>query len=286
MREFEKARALFAENRVVQLCLGVFALIILAALAAPVLPLADPTQQDLAQTLKPPFWMEGSSPQHVLGTDYLGRDLLSRMVWGSRVSLVVGFGAVIVAASIGIPLGILAPYFGGRVDEGIMRAFDVVLAIPNLLIAIAVLLALGQSVVILILVLGFRSTVWYARTLRSKVLSIREEQYVKAARAVGLGHTTIMLRHILPNAIAPIIILSTVYIGLMIVIESGLSFLGLTKVQVSWGFMVAESREYIATSWWTAALPGACIFLAVLTINVIGDFLRDVFDPRLQAGLE
>lgn len=285
-RELDKAKRLFLENRVVQLCSAFLLFVIVIAVAAPILPLIDPKDQDLSRVLRPPFWMDGAATGHPFGTDYLGRDLLSRMVWGSRVSLTVGIGAVLVAALIGVPLGILAPYAGGRVDELIMRGFDVVLSIPNLLIAIAVLLALGSDLPILILVLGLRSTVWYARTLRSKVLSVREEQYVKAARAAGLGPIRIMARHILPNTIAPIIVLSTIYIGLMIVIESGLSFLGLTKVQISWGFMVAESREYIATSWWTAAFPGMCIYLTVVSINILGDFVRDVFDPRLQAGFE
>ncbi|HEU5287204.1 MAG TPA: ABC transporter permease [Candidatus Limnocylindria bacterium] len=285
-RELDKAWELFKENRLVQIATGLFLLIVLVAIAAPLLPVADPTQQNLSRVLRPPFWMTGADPSHPFGTDHLGRDLLARMVWGSRVSLTVGVGAVLVAALIGVPLGIVAPYFGGKVDEAIMRAFDVVLSIPNLLIAIAVLLALGQSLLILILVLGFRSTVWYARTLRAKVLSIREEQYVKAARAVGLSDLRIMSRHILPNTLAPIIVLSTIYIGLMIVVEAGLSFLGLTRIHVSWGFMVAESREYLATSWWTTTLPGLCIVVTVLSVNVIGDFLRDVFDPRLQVGLE
>lgn len=285
-RELDKAWELFKENRLVQIATVLFLLIVLIAIAAPLLPVADPTQQNLSRVLRPPFWMTGADPSHLFGTDHLGRDLLARMVWGSRVSLTVGVGAVLVAALIGVPLGIVAPYFGGKVDEAIMRAFDVVLSIPNLLIAIAVLLALGQSLLILILVLGFRSTVWYARTLRAKVLSIREEQYVKAARAVGLSDLRIMFRHILPNTLAPIIVLSTIYIGLMIVVEAGLSFLGLTRIHVSWGFMVAESREYLATSWWTTTLPGLCIVVTVLSVNVIGDFLRDVFDPRLQVGLE
>jgi peptide/nickel transport system permease protein len=285
-RELEKAWELFRENRLVQIAAGLLALIVVIALAAPLLPVADPTHQELSRVLRPPFWLAGADPSHPLGTDHLGRDLLARMVWGSRVSLTVGVGAVLVAALIGIPLGIIAPYFGGKADEAIMRGFDVILSIPNLLIAIAVLLALGQSLTVLILVLGLRSSVWYARTLRAKVLSIREEQYVKAARAIGLSDVRIMYRHILPNTLAPIIVLSTIYIGLMIVVEAGLSFLGLTKIYVSWGFMVAESREYLATSWWTTTLPGLCIVVTVLSVNLIGDFLRDVFDPRLQVGLE
>jgi peptide/nickel transport system permease protein len=247
---------------------------------------SPPTHRRSRKTeLRPPFWLEGGVSEHLLGTDYLGRDILSRMVWGGRTSLLVGFGAVLVAALIGVPIGLIASYSGGRVDEIVMRLFDVILAVPSILIAIAVLTVMGQSLALLILVLGFRSTVWYARTLRSKVLSIKEEQYIKAARAIGVSQPKILLRHVLPNSVAPIIVLSTIYVGLMIIIESSLSFLGLTQMHVSWGWMVAESREYIATSWWTATFPGLCIVLTVLAINTLGDFLRDVFDPNIQPGM-
>lgn len=285
-REWLKALDLLKVHRLVQMSTVILLIVVFMAIAAPVLPLVDPTDQDLSSALLPPFWLPKGTPAHPLGTDYLGRDIFSRVVWGSRISLLVGFCAVAVAAAIGVPLGLFASYSGGRVDEAIMRAFDVILAVPNILIAIAVLAVFGQSLLILILVLGFRSTVWYARTLRSRVLSVKEEQYIKAARAIGVSDLTIMARHVLPNCIAPIIVLTTVYIGLMIIIEAGLSFLGLTKLHVSWGFMVAEARDYIATSWWTATFPGLFIFLTVLSINILGDFFRDVFDPRLQTHAE
>jgi peptide/nickel transport system permease protein len=166
-----------------------------------------------------------------------------------------------------------------------MRVLDVVLAIPTLLMAIAVLAVFGASIPALILVLGFRSMVYYARTLRSRVLTVREEQYVKAARAVGLPTWRILLRHIAPQTIAPLVVLSAIYLGLMIIVESSLSFLGLSKVHVSWGFMCAENLNYISTAWWTVTLPGLAIFVVVFSVNVIGDFLRDVFDPRLQPRL-
>lgn len=285
MTQEERAKAwtLLKRNSLVQASLLVVALMVLLALLAPVLPIPDPERQNIRAILVPPFWVESGSLGHLLGTDFLGRDILSRLVWGAQVSVGVGFTAVFIAAMIGVSLGVVAPYYGGWVDEAIMRGFDVILSVPHLLIAIAVLLVLGQSVPILILVLGVRSTVWYARTLRSRVLSIREEQYVKAARALGASHGAIMWRHILRNAMAPVFVLTSIYIGLMIIIEASLSFLGLTRGYISWGYMIAESRNYLATSWWTTVLPGSCIFLLVLSMNIVGDFLRDVFDPRLQA---
>lgn len=285
-QEWAKAWLLVRQNRLIQICLGILVVVVTMSVLAPLLPIADPTRQDLSVVLRPPAWQQNGSLDHPLGTDFLGRDILSRVIWGSRISLLVGIASVALAVVVGVPLGIVAPYYGGKVDEGIMRAFDVVLSIPNLLAAMAVLVVFGASLPVLILVLGLRSTVWYARTMRSKVLGIREEQFVKAAKALGVTDRQIMWRHILPNSLAPVIVLSTIYIGLMIIIESSLSFLGLTKAHVSWGFMVAEGRDYIATSWWTATIPGIMIFVTVLSVNIIGDFLRDVLDPRLQPRVE
>lgn len=284
--ERAKALAMLRRSPLVQASLLVVAAMILLAILAPALPLADPERQNIRAILAPPAWLDGGSMHFPLGTDFLGRDILSRLAWGAQVSVGVGFAAVFVAALIGVSLGVVAPYYGGWVDEAIMRFFDVVLSIPHILISIAVLLVLGQSLPILILVLGVRSTVWYARTLRSRVLGIREEQYVKAARALGASHGAIMRRHILRNAMAPVFVLTSIYIGLMIIVEASLSFLGLTRGYISWGYMIAESRNYLATSWWTVTFPGLCIVVLVLGMNIIGDFLRDVFDPRLQARAE
>jgi peptide/nickel transport system permease protein len=281
-REMRKALDLLRQHRLAQISVGFVLLMVVIALVVPFLPLPDPRDQNLRQTLMPPMWMPGGDPSHPLGTDFLGRDMLSRVLWGSRISLLVGVSAVAIAAMIGVPLGLFASYKGGLIDEIIMRVFDTILSIPGILIAIAVLTVLGQSLLLMILVLGFRSTVVYARTLRSRVLSVREEQYIKAARSIGVREHVIMLRHVLPNCIAPIIVLTTIYIGVMIIVEAGLSFLGLTRLHVSWGIMVSESRDYLATAWWTAAVPGIFIFVTVLSINVLGDFFRDVFDPRLQ----
>jgi peptide/nickel transport system permease protein len=280
--DLTKALRLLRRNPLVQISLLILLAMIVLALLAPFLPLPSPTRQNFALILKPPAWQMAGRIDHPLGTDFLGRDILSRLVWGARISLGTGFAAVAVAASIGVSLGIIAPYAGGWVDDAVMRGFDIVLAIPHILIAIAVLLITGQSLAVLIVVLGVRSTVWYARILRSRVLVLQEEQYVKAARALGVSSSRIVTRHILRNALPPVLVLTAVYVGLMIIIESSLSFLGLTRGYVSWGFMVAESRNYMATSWWTVTLPGLCIVLVVLSVNVIGDFLRDVLDPNLK----
>lgn len=284
--ERAKAWQLFRQNHLVKVSLAVALVMIAAAIFGPFLPLPDPERPDFRAVLSPPFFVEGGSLAHPLGTDFLGRDILSRIVHGAQVSIGIGFAAVAVAAAVGVSLGIVAPYFGRWVDEVIMRFFDIILSIPHLLIAIAVLLVFGQSLFIIVLVLGVRSTVWYARTLRSRVLSVREEQYVKAARALGVGHWRIMMRHILRNSLAPIFVLTSIYVGLMIIIESSLSFLGLTRGYISWGYMVAESRTYFATSWWTATFPGLCIVFIVLAMNILGDYLRDIFDPRLLARAE
>ncbi len=281
----QRAWDLLRAHPLAQLSLVVLVIVILVALAAPVLPVAGPTEQDLSNVLQPPAWA-GGEPAHLFGTDFLGRDILSRVIWGAQVSLMVGVGAVFIAAALGIPIGLFASFRGGLADEVAMRIFDTILAIPGVLIAIAVITVFGQSLFLLVLVLGLRYTVSFSRTLRSRVLSVREEQYIKAARAVGVREPMIMLRHVLPNCLAPIIVLTTIYIGVMIIVEAGLSFLGLTSIHVSWGVMVAESRDYVATAWWTATLPGIFIFLTVLSINILGDFLRDVLDPRLQTHLD
>jgi peptide/nickel transport system permease protein len=272
--------AKFGRNYLLVASCLIVALTIVASLTVPLWHIPDPTQQHLSQALTPPFWLRSGTLVHPFGTDFLGRDVASRVVWGSRFSLLVGFTSVALAATIGIPLGTVAAYFGGRADEIIMRLFDMILAIPTLLVAIAVLDALGSSLFGLILVLGLRSTVYFSRILRSRILTIREEQYVEAARALGLGHMTIMFRHVLPNSWAPVIVLSAIYVGVMVILESSVSFLGLTKVHVSWGFSVAENLNYLATAWWAATFPGLAIFLFVLSMNVIGDSLRDVLDPR------
>jgi peptide/nickel transport system permease protein len=245
---------------------------------------ADPLAQDLLARLTPPFWEEGGSLAHPLGTDNLGRDVLVRILYGSRVSLAVGFAAVLVACGAGILLGLVSGYYGGRIDSVIMRIADVFMAYPFMLLTISVIAVLGNSIVNLILVLGLSDWVTYARTIRGSVLSIKEKEFVLAARSVGTRHRVILLRHIFPNVLSPILVLATVRVANIIIWESGLSFLGMgvPPPMPTWGRMLAEGRVYITDAWWLVTLPGLAIMLTILSINLLGDGLRDALDPRLR----
>ena len=244
----------------------------------------DPLAQDLLARLTPPFWQEGGSLLYPLGTDNLGRDVLVRILYGSRVSLLVGFSAVLVACTTGIVLGLISGYFGGRTDNLIMRLADVFMAYPFMLLTISVIAVLGNSIFNLILVLGLSDWVTYARTIRGSVLSIKKKEFVMAAHSVGTSHWVILLRHIFPNVLSPILVLGTVRVANIIIWESGLSFLGMgaPPPMPTWGRMLAEGRVYIADAWWLVTLPGLAIMLTILSINLLGDGLRDALDPRLR----
>jgi ABC-type dipeptide/oligopeptide/nickel transport system permease subunit len=244
----------------------------------------DPLAQDLMARLTPPFWEDGGSLAHPLGTDNLGRDVLVRILYGSRVSLAVGFAAVLVACAAGILLGLVSGYYGGRADSVIMRVADVFMAYPFMLLTISVIAVLGNSIFNLILVLGLSDWVTYARTIRGSVLSIKEKEFVLAARSVGTRHRVILLRHVFPNVLSPILVLATVRVANIIVWESGLSFLGMgvPPPMPTWGRMLAEGRVYITDAWWLVTLPGLAIMLTIISINLLGDGLRDALDPRLR----
>jgi peptide/nickel transport system permease protein len=197
------------------------------------------------------------------------------------MSVAIGLSGIVLALVIGVPLGLVAGYYGGGLDDVVMRVFDMILSLPLLLTAIAVLAIVGRSPAMVVGVLGVMSSPWFARTVRSRVLSVKAEEYVVAAIATGASATQVMVRHVAPNAIAPVLILSTVWFGTLVILESSLSFLGLTKQHISWGFMVAESKDYFVSSWWTMTVPGLCILATVLSANVLGDLLRDILDPRL-----
>ncbi|MGD9972045.1 MAG: ABC transporter permease [Desulfatirhabdiaceae bacterium] len=261
-----------------------FIAIIATSLLFPLIYPRDPLAQDLLMRMAPPFWQEGGSLTYPLGTDNLGRDILVRILYGSRVSLLVGFSSVLVACISGIVLGLISGYYGGRIDNVIMRLADVFMAYPFMLLTISVIAVLGNSIFNLILVLGLSDWVTYARTIRGSVLSIKKKEFVLASRSVGTPHRIILMRQIFPNVLSPILVLATVRVANIIIWESGLSFLGMgvPPPMPTWGRMLAEGRVYIADAWWLVTLPGLAIMLTILSINLLGDGLRDALDPRLR----
>lgn len=259
-------------------------LTILTSLAFPLCYPVDPLAQDLSARFTPPAWEQKGSPAHPLGADNLGRDVLARILYGSRVSLLVGFSAVLLAEGVGIVLGLLSGFYGGKVDNLIMRVADIFMAYPFMLLTISVIAVLGSSIFNLILVLGISDWTTYARTVRGSVLSIKEKEFVMAARAAGTRNLRIITRHILPNVISPLVVLGTLRVANIIIWESGLSFLGMgvPPPMPTWGRMLAEGRVYITEAWWLVTLPGLAIMLTILSINLLGDGLRDALDPRLR----
>jgi len=244
----------------------------------------DPNLKNPSLRLKPPAWAEGSVPGYPLGTDVLGRDQLSRLIYGARISVAVGAAAVVVAGAIGITMGMVAGYMGGWVDALLMRFTDGFLAIPSLLLTMMVAGVAGPGIWTLIIVLGATRWVEYCRVVRGETLAIREREYVQAAVALGQRTAPILWKHVLPNVRASIIVLATLNVANVILPEAGLSFLGLGVPPdvPTWGRMLAEGRQYMASAWWLATFPGICISVTVLGITFLGDWLRDVLDPRLR----
>jgi peptide/nickel transport system permease protein len=265
---------------------GITVLVVMsgAAVLAPQIAPWDPARQMLMKRLRPPAWEARGLREHPLGTDHLGRDILSRIVYGGRISLGVGLSAVTLSALIGVTLGLLAGFHGGRTDAVVMRVADVFLAIPYILLAMGVVFALGPSLLNVILVMAVTRWVQFARIVRADVLSIREREFVSGARARGNRSLRLLLRHVLPNALTPIIVVAPLELAFMIIYESALSFLGLgvQPPTPTWGWMLADGRNYIATAWWLATFPGLAIMLTVLAVNLLGDWLRDTLDPRLK----
>jgi peptide/nickel transport system permease protein len=259
-------------------------LVCLSAVAAPWLAPHSPTEQFLERRLRPPAWAVHGSWANPLGCDQLGRDILSRLIYGARISLVVGLVSVVISGLIGVTLGLLAGYYGGRLDSVLMRLVDIQLAFPFILLAITVVAVLGAGLRNVIIVLGIGNWMVYGRLVRGQVLALREREFVVAARALGAPSHTIIPRHILPNVLTPVIIVGTFTVASNVITEASLSFLGL-GVQPSiptWGAMLADGRAYLARAWWLTALPGLAILLTALSINLLGDWLRDRLDPRLR----
>ena len=273
-----------ARRRTALFGLAVVAIVILTALFAPVLSPFDPLEQDISQRLKEPGWQDARGRTHMLGTDHLGRDILSRIIYGSRIALMVGLSAVLISGFLGMAIGLISGYFGGCVDDFFMRLADIQLAFPFILLAIAVIGVLGPSLRNIIIVIGVSSWVVYARVVRGEVLSIREREFVQAAIALGSLDGRILVRHVLPNAFTPWLVVATLDMARVIVIESALSFLGLgvQPPTPTWGGMLADGRVYLSTAWWLATFPGLAILITVLGINLFGDGLRDTLDPRLN----
>lgn len=273
-----------ARRRTAVFGLGVVIIVLLAALFAPWLAPFDPLEQDINQRLKEPGWQTAEGRVHVLGTDHLGRDILARVIFGSRIALLVGLSAVLISGVLGMAIGLVSGYFGGKVDDFFMRLADIQLAFPFILLAIAVIGVLGPSLRNIIIVIGVSSWVVYARVVRGEVLSIREREFVQAAIALGSRDGRVLVRHVLPNAFTPWLVVATLDMARVIVIESALSFLGLgvQPPTPTWGSMLADGRVYLSTAWWLATFPGLAILVTVLGINLLGDGLRDTLDPRLN----
>jgi len=303
--------------------------VLLMAAFAPVLAPHNPTNQNLDENQLPPLGFDrqttnttsemvngsitivnqtswvNSTVEHPLGTDSLGRDMLSRTIYGARTSLIVGIVGTSIAALFGVTVGLLAGYYSGRIDDVLMRSADVMLAFPSLVLAVALVGLIGTASVrvpdpfvlagltpnmpetftlpgTVIIVVGLVNWVWFARVSRSEALSVRSEEYIKAARSVGASDRHIVLRHVLPNSITPIIVLATIQVAAIILLESALAFLGFSGTTLSWGFDIAQGRQYLSTSWWIATVPGLAIVVTVVGINLLGDWLRDALDPGIE----
>jgi peptide/nickel transport system permease protein len=265
---------------------GILGAIAVFAIFADRLAPAGPNEQDITARLQPPAFA-GGSWHRPLGTDELGRDVLSRLLYGGRVSLAVGLLAVAVSCPLGVVIGLASGFFGGWIDRALMRFTDIQLAIPTILLAMALVTVLGPGVSNLIITLSITGWTIYARLVRGETLALRGREFVEATRAAGAGEGRIMFRHVLPNVVSPAIVVATFAVGAMIVLEATLSFLGIgvpLRV-VTWGSMLNAGRSYLKAAWWLTAFPGLAIFVTVLAVNALGDYLRDALDPRLQTGV-
>ena len=264
--------------------LGIITVFVLLALFAPLLSLADPHDQSLRNRFKPPVWEEGGSWKHALGTDRLGRDMLSRIVWGSRVSLAAGVVTVLVASAFGAAVGLVAGYYGGRVDAALMRMTDATMSFPVILLALILAVTVGPSFTNVVVAIAVILWARYARVIRGQVLTLMHLDFIAQARLAGAGAWRIITRHLFPNTFNTLVVLVTLQIGYVIIVEASLSFLGagIPPPTPAWGSMIAEGREFVTSAWWVSMFPGLAILLVVLAFNLLGDWLRDTFDPKLR----
>jgi peptide/nickel transport system permease protein len=253
--------------------------IVVLALAAPFLPLQDPIKPSFGQRLMLPL-----QPGHILGTDQLGRDLLSRLIWGARVSLLVGAFSALIACTLGSLAGLLAGFLGGAVDTVLMRIIDIMLAFPYVLLAIALVAALGPGLINAMIAIAVVNISFYARNIRGNVLAVRGQAYIDAARSSGASQLWILRQHVFPNVVPSLIVLLSLNVGWMITETAGLSFLGLgaQPPQADWGSMLGDGRQFITVAYHVATLPGLAIVALVLALNTMGDTLRDLLDPRIR----
>lgn len=281
---FRRNLASFAENRLAMASAIVVLLFLVMAVFAPFIAPHDPNATDLFLRLQPPAWKPGGDWSYILGCDALGRDILSRIIYGARISMFVGASVVLVATTIGILAGLAAGFLRGWVDTLISRVVDILLGFPYLIFAIGLMAMMGPGLINIILALVYKEWVIPCRVVRGETLATRELEYVEAARALGASNRHIMMREILPNILSPVIVVSTIRMAHVIILEASLSFLGLgvQPPTASWGAMVADGRAFIMQAWWVSTFPGIAILLLVLAINVASQGLRDAFDPRFH----
>jgi peptide/nickel transport system permease protein len=264
--------------------ISIIVVFVLVALLAPLLSPADPYEQSLRLRFRPPVWEERGSWANPLGTDRLGRDMLSRILWGSRVSLAAGVVTVLIASAFGAAIGLVAGYYGGRVDATLMRVTDATLAFPVILLALILAVTVGPSFTNVVIAIAVILWARYARVIRGQVLTLMQLDFIAQARIAGAGAWRVITRHLLPNTLNTLVVLVTLQIGYVIIVEASLSFLGagIPPPTPAWGSMIAEGRDVITIAWWVSFFPGLVILLVVLAFNLLGDWLRDALDPKLR----
>src|SRR6266403_321492 len=271
-------------HRLPMVPLAIIGVFVFVALFANFLSPADPEEQTLRQRFTPPVWDERGSWKHVLGTDRLGRDLLSRIIWGSRVSLTAGVLTVLLASGVGAGVGLVAGYHGGRVDTVLMRITDATMSFPVILLALILAVTIGPSFVNVVIAIAVILWARYARVIRGQVLTLMELDFITQARIAGASAWRIILRHLFPNTLNTLVVLTTLQVGYVIIVEASLSFLGagIPPPTPAWGSMISEGRDFVTSAWWVSFLPGLAILLVVLAFNLLGDWLRDTLDPKLR----